>query len=359
MNHLVEDAKVTVVIPTYNRCDLITRAITSVLNQTFQEWKILVIDDGSIDGTEQVVSDMMVDDQRISYYRMPRNAGQAHALNTALQMINTKYMIQLDSDDWLENHTLEKLVSAMEKEPETTAMAYGNYTVWTRKKPIYETLRPFTNKEKYEFISYGPTLCPRFFRTSCLRAVGGWDTHDRFEGRYVEDRRIMYKLIGKYDFCWVNENLYNINRLVNRNIQLTRNVRACNEVKREAILVTLKNWGDEYVPRFSFFRGGWLKTTLVPKTAATNGNRHNPRRKVRKRFARVRRLRVGGGVRRLRRGVRGVRRVRKVLGVRRVVKPTLRTARIARPARIVRSSQRIRRISKSRRPLRRKAKKQI
>ncbi|MGC5325138.1 glycosyltransferase family 2 protein [Brevibacillus sp. SYSU BS000544] len=355
MDQLLDEIKVTVVIPTYNRCDMITKAITSVQNQTMKEWKLLIIDDGSVDGTEEVVSDITCEDQRISYYRMPVNSGQAHALNTALQMVTTKYMIQLDSDDWLENHTLERLVTAMENQPETTAMAYGNYTVWSPRKKFVERLRPFLNQHKYEFISYGPTLCPRFYRTDCLRAVGGWDTHDKYGGRFVEDRRIMYKLLGNYDFLWLDERLYNINRMVNKNSQLTRHVQACNEVKREAILATLHNWGGEYVPQFSKFRGGWLKTELIPKQRLLNLSRRKARRRVKMKLLRQRRLR---GLRKTQqrkeiRPVGKIRPVRKKRGIRKL----LLTRRLRKSEKSQRSQRFPGMIRSSKRTVRRRAKK--
>ncbi len=260
-----DQTKVTVVIPTYNRADLIEKAIKSVLQQTIPHWKLLIVDDASTDHTAKVVSAFLQADSRISYYRMPNNCGQAHALNQALQLVDTKYMIQLDSDDWLANTALERLVSGMEQEPDTTAMAYGNHTVWTKSGPRVQPVERFTRTDKYKLLCYGPPLCPRFYRTSCLRAVGGWDTNDRFNGRFVEDRRIMFKLIGQYDFLWIPESLYNINRYVDHTKQLTHHVQACNEVKKQVILRTLKNWGDKYVPKFSYVRNGWLKTTLFPK----------------------------------------------------------------------------------------------
>lgn len=273
MTAIRDDAKVTVVIPTYNRADLITTAIKSVLNQTYPDWKLLIIDDASTDQTENVLSTYLQLDLPITYYRMQKNSGQAHALNQALQMVTTTYMIQLDSDDWLPRIALEKLVAGMEREPETTAMAYGNYTIWTKKGRVLQRVRRFSAEDKYKLICYGPTLCPRFFRTACLRAVGGWDTDDKFNGRYIEDRRIMYKLIGQYNFLWIPESLYNINRLVDSTKQLTHNVQACNEVKKQVITRTLQGWGNKYVPKFSYVRGGWLKTRLVATTKVASVKR--------------------------------------------------------------------------------------
>lgn len=94
---------VSVVIPTYNRKNSVQRAIQSVLNQTYSNFEILVIDDGSTDDTEAVVKRM--NDSRIHYYRQ-ENQGSQVARNHGIQLARGEFIGFLDSDDeWL----LEKL----------------------------------------------------------------------------------------------------------------------------------------------------------------------------------------------------------------------------------------------------------
>ena len=74
---------VSVIIPTYNRAHLVGRAIRSVLNQTFQDFEIIVVDDGSTDNTEEVVKGF--NDPRIRYIRHEENRGGSAARNTGIR----------------------------------------------------------------------------------------------------------------------------------------------------------------------------------------------------------------------------------------------------------------------------------
>jgi glycosyltransferase involved in cell wall biosynthesis len=93
----------TVIIPTYNRADLIEVAINSVLQQSFTDFEIIVIDDASQDDTEKVVSKFS--DTRIQYIKNERNLERSRTRNKAINLAKGNYITFLDSDDYyLENH---------------------------------------------------------------------------------------------------------------------------------------------------------------------------------------------------------------------------------------------------------------
>lgn len=252
---------VTVVIPTYNRATLLPRALDSLLNQTLTNWKAIIIDDSSTDNTKKVIKEYLRKDDRITYYRMPTNKGVAHALNQGLKRVDTEFMLQLDSDDWLEEKSIETIVEEMNKQPKKIALAYGNFMICRNGEAILRKLRSFNSSEKYQFICYPHPFYPRFYRTSCLLGVGGWDTHDPYEGRYLEDRMIMFKLIEQYDFLWIDQHLYNLCR--DNNERLTKERAIHNELKKELIIDTLIKWGNHYTPVFSN-HNRWLRTKLIP-----------------------------------------------------------------------------------------------
>jgi glycosyltransferase involved in cell wall biosynthesis len=92
--------KVSVVIPTYNRPQFVRSAITSVLNQTFQDFEIIVVDDASTDNTPEVVSGF--NDTKIKYIRHEINKGGSAARNTGIRTSSAEYIAFLDDDDeWL------------------------------------------------------------------------------------------------------------------------------------------------------------------------------------------------------------------------------------------------------------------
>jgi glycosyltransferase involved in cell wall biosynthesis len=100
MTHSIKSPTVSVIIPTYNREDLICKPIRSVLNQSYQNFEIIVVDDHSTDDTEKVVEG--INDSRIRYIRHQRNSGAAVARNTGIENSKGAYVAFLDSDDeWL------------------------------------------------------------------------------------------------------------------------------------------------------------------------------------------------------------------------------------------------------------------
>lgn len=104
--------KVSVIIPTYNRAHLICRAIQSVLDQTYQEFEVVVVDDGSTDNTEVVV--LSFGSEKIRYIRHGTNRGVAAARNTGIRNARGEYIAFQDSDDEWYSNRLENISGIME-----------------------------------------------------------------------------------------------------------------------------------------------------------------------------------------------------------------------------------------------------
>lgn len=110
--------KVSVIIPTYNRPALIQRAIKSVLNQTHQNFEIVIVDDSPNDETEKVVKSF--NDQRIKYIKNKERKGPSAARNQGIKASDpqSKYIAFLDDDDEYLPILLEKAVKKMEENSE-------------------------------------------------------------------------------------------------------------------------------------------------------------------------------------------------------------------------------------------------
>ena len=94
----------SIVLPTFNRAHLIEDAIRSVLGQTFQDWELLIVDDGSRDNTFGVIRPLVLSDSRIRYH-FATNRGLAMARNLGLAMSQGEYITFIDSDDeYLPSH---------------------------------------------------------------------------------------------------------------------------------------------------------------------------------------------------------------------------------------------------------------
>lgn len=113
---------VSVIIPTYNREKLVCKAIDSVLQQTFLDFELIIVDDASIDRTQTIVNQF--EDIRIRYLRHEKNAGECASRNTGLAVAQGRYIAFLDSDDeWLPDK-LEKQVAQLESVPERVGAIY-------------------------------------------------------------------------------------------------------------------------------------------------------------------------------------------------------------------------------------------
>lgn len=114
---------VSIILCTYNRAHLVKRAIASVLTQSYRNWELIIIDDGSADNTWQVVMPVVKSDPRITYY-YHTNTGLPRSRNIGITLASGKYTTFLDSDDEYRDNHLAVRIEAMEHKP-SPALLYG------------------------------------------------------------------------------------------------------------------------------------------------------------------------------------------------------------------------------------------
>jgi glycosyltransferase involved in cell wall biosynthesis len=117
---------VSVILPTYNRAHVLGKAIESILNQTYSNFEIIIVDDGSLDSTEKLVARYR--DNRIKYIRHTKNQGAVAARNTGIVASKGEYIAFQDSDnEWLPEK-LEKQIAAFNSGPPNLGVVYTS--VW-------------------------------------------------------------------------------------------------------------------------------------------------------------------------------------------------------------------------------------
>jgi glycosyltransferase involved in cell wall biosynthesis len=114
--------RVSVIIPTYNRADYLVEAINSVLAQTFQDFEVIVVDDGSTDDTYAAIAN--IGDPRVRYFYQT-NAERSAARNRGAQETNGEYFVFLDSDDWLLPHMLQVCIDCLDRQDSVGLVACG------------------------------------------------------------------------------------------------------------------------------------------------------------------------------------------------------------------------------------------
>ena len=92
-------ALVSIITPSYNSAKFIAETIQSVQNQTYQNWEMIIVDDGSSDETENVVLSIIQKDNRIQFHKLSQNSGPAVARNTGIEKASGDYMTFIDADD--------------------------------------------------------------------------------------------------------------------------------------------------------------------------------------------------------------------------------------------------------------------
>ncbi|MCM1251276.1 MAG: glycosyltransferase [Clostridium sp.] len=120
----MEREKVSIIIPTYNRADCIEKSVRSVLEQTYREFELIIVDDGSTDNTQDVINS--IEDERMRYIKMPENHGASAARNEGIRQAAYEYIAFQDSDDWWKPDKLEKQMQALMDNPQA-GMVYCAY----------------------------------------------------------------------------------------------------------------------------------------------------------------------------------------------------------------------------------------
>lgn len=106
---------ISVIVPVYNTKNELARCLKSIVNQTYSDLEIICIDDGSTDGSGQIIDEFAVQDKRIkAIHRI--NGGESSARNIGLKMSTGQYIAFCDCDDWLEPEMYEVLAEILEKE---------------------------------------------------------------------------------------------------------------------------------------------------------------------------------------------------------------------------------------------------
>lgn len=118
---------VSVVMSSYNREVMTERAMSSLINQTYKDFEILVFDDGSSDNTLAVLNDFAYRDKRVKVFHNAKNKGLVYNLNKGIDMARGKYIVRMDDDDVSLPERIEKQVEFMEKYPQFAVAGTAYY----------------------------------------------------------------------------------------------------------------------------------------------------------------------------------------------------------------------------------------
>lgn len=106
--------QVSIIIPVYNAEQYIAKTVESIINQNFQDWELILVDDCSTDNTNAICKSLVEENNRVRYIRQPKNGGPSVARNSGIDSASGKYLAFVDSDDTIEADYLTTLIHAAE-----------------------------------------------------------------------------------------------------------------------------------------------------------------------------------------------------------------------------------------------------
>jgi CDP-glycerol glycerophosphotransferase len=192
---------VSIIIPVYNTKDYLLRCIDSVVGQTLQPHEILLIDDGSLDGSSILCDELRSRWPNLIKVFHQKNSGVSLSRNVGIENATGDYIYFLDSDDWIELSTLEQLVQAatIEQTDLTIGSVYnvdvhGNANMIVESMPINIAQSPETNPE---ILFIMPSICNRLISKKVID-----QNHLRFSQIAIgEDFEFLMKLLTSTRRC--------------------------------------------------------------------------------------------------------------------------------------------------------------
>lgn len=217
--------KISVIMPVYNGEKYLKEAIDSILKQTFSDFELLLINDGSTDSTEAIIKSY--DDVRIVYIKNEKNLGLIKTLNKGLDIAKGEFIARMDQDDISHPERFEKQLIIFEKNPEIGVCA----TLFT----------PFNNTEEHKTIEHPElhksikinllALCIIGHPTVMLRknAIDNFRYDERFQA--AEDYELWTRLVTSTQFYNIQESLLQY-RIHSSNMSVLENSTQVNNAKK-------------------------------------------------------------------------------------------------------------------------------
>lgn len=188
------NASICIILPTYNNARYLARSINSVLDQSWEDWKLQIIDDASTDNTETIVASYL-SDSRIRYVRNPERLGLVKTLSRSLESVTCPYVARLDGDDyWIEREKLRKQKEFLDSHPDYGLVGTYAAVVNEQGEQCSSVRFPKTDTaiRRYFLIENCFLHSSVLMRTDAARRVGGY----RISDTYGEDYSLWLR-IGK------------------------------------------------------------------------------------------------------------------------------------------------------------------
>lgn len=190
---------ISIIVPVFNCEKYIKECIESIINQTYKDWELLLIDDCSYDLSGKIIDEYAKKDNRIRAFHNEKNMGVGKTRNIGLDNLNGDYVIFIDSDDWITNDCLEFCINKL-NEVDSDII----YFKWSsNKEDLYK-------KKKYFKKIYTRDQAIKMFL--CRRRIGGYICGKMYKKSVVQNIRFSDERIGE-DGIFSFLALLNVNKI--------------------------------------------------------------------------------------------------------------------------------------------------
>lgn len=196
---------VTIGLPFYNNGKTLKNAIKSVLLQTYKNWELIIIDDGSTDDSFQIAEYFATQDARIILIKDEINKGLVARLNQIIDMASGKFIARMDADDMMMPEKLEKQMEYFARNPSVDVLATASYTIDEKDQPIgIRGVSDIYIRSGKDVIKGSPLIHP----TILVKA--NWYKQNKYDGNYprAEDYELWCRTFESTVFHRITEPLF-------------------------------------------------------------------------------------------------------------------------------------------------------
>ena len=223
--------KISIIIPVYNVEQYIKNCLESVINQTYDNWEIILIDDGSTDNSKAIYENIAIKNDKIKIFKQT-NKGVSAARNLGIEKAQGDYIVFLDADDWIEKKFLERMLEVIENEDADIVQCnfyYANNRSNIERKhirPSYsirnnmdelqlDTLyREYDEKKNHKSVGAMRGVWGKIFKSNLIKKIRFNENIDVFEdGIFVlnalQNSKKVVLIDEYYYYYWMTENSSN------------------------------------------------------------------------------------------------------------------------------------------------------
>ncbi len=201
----------SVIIPLHNKSNYIKKCVQSVFNQTYRDYEVIIVDDGSTDDSLQIIQRIYRSYEKNLSIIVQNNLGVSSARNNGVKISKNDYLAFLDADDWWDEHFLERMKILIEKCPEASLFGCNYYYVKNGKNRLDN--KGLSKNFTMNYIDYISLYSSRFIvpfncsfviiRKDIFNSAGGFNPNLHFG----EDFDLWLKIALKYKVAYCNEPL--------------------------------------------------------------------------------------------------------------------------------------------------------